>query len=75
MYGGGNLADLFIHFANTLDPNGAPGIAQSWPKYNNSNPVLLEFSGNTTLGLINDTYRAEAIDYLIQLNLEMPWPL
>lgn len=75
MYESGNMADLFIHFVNTLDPNGAPGITQEWPKYDNANPVLLEFSENTTLGLMNDTYREDAIDFLIQLNLATPWPL
>ena len=74
MYGGGNIADLLIHFANTLNPNGAPGIDQNWPKYNNTNPILLDFSENTTVGLTNDTYREAPIDFLIQLNLAAPWP-
>ncbi|KAH9926249.1 alpha/beta-hydrolase [Epithele typhae] len=70
---GSQLQDLFIHFVNTLDPSGTPGIAQAWPKYNVSAPVLLEFSGNSTLRLKNDTYREEPIDFLINLGQKYPW--
>ncbi|KAH9913483.1 Alpha/Beta hydrolase protein, partial [Epithele typhae] len=75
MYGGGNLQDIFIHFANTLDPNGAANVTQNWPMYNASNPVLLEFSGNTTLSLTNDTYREAPIEFLIEMGQKMPWPV
>ena len=75
MYEGGDLGDLFIHFANTLDPNGAANISQNWPKYDNDNPVLLDFSCNTSLGLTNDTYREDPIKFLINLNLNIPWPI
>ena len=75
MYQGGDLGDIFIRFANTLDPNGAANISQNWPKYDNDNPVLLDFSRNTSLGLTNDTYREDPIKFLINLNLNIPWPI
>ena len=74
MYQGGDLGDIFIRFANTLDPNGAANISQNWPKYDNGNQTLLDFYGNTSLGLTNDTYREDAIEFLINLNYNMPWP-
>ncbi|KAH9926265.1 alpha/beta-hydrolase [Epithele typhae] len=75
MYQSGNLQDIFIHFANTLDPNGATNVTQNWPKYDTSNPVLLEFTRNTTPSLTNDTYREAAIEFLIEMGQKMPWPI
>ncbi|KAH9934520.1 Alpha/Beta hydrolase protein [Epithele typhae] len=72
---GSQLQDLFIHFANTLDPNGTPGVAQAWPKYSEKAPVLLDFSGNSTLRLTDDTYRGKQIDFLVDLSQQYPWPL
>ncbi|TBU30164.1 carotenoid ester lipase [Dichomitus squalens] len=68
MYGGGDMADLLIHFANTFDPNG-PKPKTYWPKYRLAAPIMLLFSGNDTLSYKDDTYRSDQIDYLNHLNL------
>lgn len=74
MYGGGDVGDLFIHFANTLNPNGGPTQKLPWPKYRTSAPTLLEFVGNTSLQLTEDTYREDGIGFLMELNLNNTWP-
>ena len=68
MYGGGDMADMFIHFVNTLDPNGADP-KKYWPKYNVEEPIMLAFTGNDTLDYVLDTYRATAIGFINYLNV------
>ncbi|KAI0709654.1 alpha/beta-hydrolase [Cerioporus squamosus] len=74
MYGGGDMADLLIHFANTHDPNGATSKSY-WPQYDLGTRAMLDFYGNDSIRLSNDTYRQEAIQLLIKLGLEDPWPM
>jgi len=58
------MTDVLINFAATLDPNGKTGI--HWPKYTTSSPQLLTFlDGNVPLVITQDTFRAEAISFLI----------
>ncbi|KAI0719825.1 carotenoid ester lipase [Cerioporus squamosus] len=69
MYGGGDMADMLIHFANFGDPNGHhPGTY--WPKYSPEEPVMLTFHGNDSLGYKADNYRAEQIDFINNLNVQ-----
>lgn len=68
MYGGGDMADMFIHFANTLDPNDA-NPKEHWPKYTVDQLVMLAFTGNDTFDYINDTYRADEIEFINYLNV------
>lgn len=69
------MTDYLINFAVNLDPNNETTLltGQEWPKYTNSSPQLLTFQdGLTPLTLIDDTYRAEAFDFGIQLLLNNP---
>ena len=68
MYRGGDMGDMLIHFANTLDPNGACP-KKYWPKYTVDEPVMLAFTGNDTLDYVNDTYRADSIAFINNLNV------
>ena len=80
------MADMLIHFANALDPNGHSNITNAtnanatspltWPKYTLEKPTMLEFVGdsNTSLTLAEDTYREEGISFLMELNLDNTWP-
>ncbi|RPD61755.1 carotenoid ester lipase [Lentinus tigrinus ALCF2SS1-7] len=69
MYGGGDMADMFIHFTNFGDPNGRhPSIY--WPPYNTEEPLMLTFHGNDSLGYKADNYRAKQIDFINRLNLQ-----
>jgi hypothetical protein len=61
-------SDYFLHFANTLDPNGSisPRAQLAWPKYSTGSKDLLTFlpnrgPGTPLVGLEKDTYREEAI--------------
>ncbi|CDO72193.1 hypothetical protein BN946_scf184970.g45 [Trametes cinnabarina] len=72
IFGGGELADYLINFANNLDPNG--NTVPSWPKYSASSPKLLTFTDDVVhpVTLTNDDYRVDAIDYITQLSLQFP---
>ncbi|KAH9926264.1 carotenoid ester lipase [Epithele typhae] len=70
MYGGGDMSDLLIHFANYFSPNGRSGDAPFWPRYTTAEPTMLVFTGNTTFAYKNDTYRSEQISFLNKLNTE-----
>ena len=73
MYDGGDMVDLLVHFANTHDPNGhSPKVY--WPKYDLTTRPMLDFYGNDSLRLMQDTYRQDAIDLVIKLSLELPLP-
>ncbi|KAJ7921413.1 carotenoid ester lipase precursor, partial [Mycena leptocephala] len=71
-------ADSLINFINTLDPNlsAAPNITFTsrpvilWPKWNNHSLSLLTFSDPAVVNITADTFRAEAMDFLIGLHLD-----
>ncbi|KAF8431311.1 Alpha/Beta hydrolase protein [Boletus edulis BED1] len=76
--------DALVNFAYTLNPNVPPngypvGAAQSllanvyWPQYHPHNPQLLTFEDSDVLTLTNDTYRAEQINVLDQVQDLMGW--
>ncbi|KAH9889049.1 carotenoid ester lipase precursor [Cubamyces lactineus] len=72
VYGNGSLTDLLVRFVNTLDPN-APDADVFWPTYTPESPKMLALvDGETPLKLIEDTFRAEAMDYLNYLSTTYP---
>ncbi|KAF8645416.1 hypothetical protein AX16_007831 [Volvariella volvacea WC 439] len=72
IYGGGELADYLIRFAVNLDPNG-PGSA-TWPRYTNTLPRIITFlDGSSPYEISKDNYRKEAMEFLIDLGLEVPF--
>ncbi|KAI9063824.1 carotenoid ester lipase [Trametes sanguinea] len=71
VFGGGDMADFLIRFVNTLDPNGGPEI--NWPAYTPETPELLAFiDGEKPLEITPDTFRKEAMEYLMFLGLVHP---
>ena len=61
------LPSYTIRFTANLDPNGKN--ATNWPKYTSSTPQMLSFNDGLIkpLSLTQDTYRAEAMDKLIEV--------
>lgn len=71
IFAGGDLAEYLINFVNHLDPNGK-GLT-SWPKYSESNPLLLTFlDGAVPITLTNDTFRKEGMELITNLMLVTP---
>ncbi|KAH9073423.1 carotenoid ester lipase precursor [Lactarius deliciosus] len=70
---GVDLTDYLIHFATNLNPNGR-GLNPQWPRYTTSSPQLLTLLDgpvtNRTMTL--DSYRMEAIKFLMKLSLALP---
>ncbi|KAI0628196.1 carotenoid ester lipase [Trametes polyzona] len=77
VFGGGDMTDFLVRFVTTLDPNdNGNSSATHWPAYTRHSPHMLAFTegpGNKTLEVVSDTYREEAIDFIIQLSLEHPF--
>ncbi|KAG9308832.1 Alpha/Beta hydrolase protein [Chiua virens] len=72
VYGGGDIASYLLRFVTYLDPNvGEITTDLYWPQYDAKfSPIMLEFlDGFIQQDLTTDTYRAEAIAYLIDLTL------
>ena len=66
IYGPGDLTDALVNFATNLDPNGPTLI--EWPAYTVDSPALLTLQdGNVTQQITNDTFRAEAMQVLMQI--------
>ncbi|KAI8974600.1 carotenoid ester lipase precursor [Trametes punicea] len=73
VFGGGDMTDFLIRFVHTLDPNGRPGSEIHWPAYTPESPRLLAFvEGEEALEVIPDTFREEAMDFLVSLALDQP---
>ncbi|OAX36717.1 alpha/beta-hydrolase [Rhizopogon vinicolor AM-OR11-026] len=69
VYGGDDMASYLVRFVTNLDPNGSGTLA--WPTWTTSSPNLLTFlDGQTPQQITQDTYRADAITYMINMNLE-----
>ena len=65
------MTDFFVRFVNTLDPNG-PGLLV-WPQYSVESLEIMVFQdGAVPLVLDNDTYRAEGMAFLTELELVDP---
>jgi carboxylesterase type B len=70
-YGGGDLGDAVINFANKLDPNGDTII--NWPKYSTSAPNMWTlWDGLIPQVITQDTYRKEAMDFVTTMTLSNP---
>ncbi|KAI0028478.1 carotenoid ester lipase precursor [Vararia minispora EC-137] len=68
VFGPGDLTDVFIRFAATLDPNGA--LEVDWPRYTPSAPRLFRLlDGDVPFEIVNDTFRVEEIKTLISIEL------
>lgn len=65
------MLDYVINFVNYLDPNGS--TRTHWPKYHPSKPqVLTPIDGPTPFVITEDTFRKEAIDFLMHLCMKYP---
>jgi len=71
VYGGGDLTDALINFADHLDPNGPTLLP--WPQYDPANPRLMTFlDGLISQTITDDTYREGPMSLLLQLQLQNP---
>ncbi|KAH9908241.1 carotenoid ester lipase precursor [Epithele typhae] len=73
IFGGGDLADFFVRFVNTLDPSGDGAL--DWPVYTTAAPLVIalqEGAGVPPLALVKDTFRREATAFVTQLGLAHP---
>ncbi|KAJ7464059.1 carotenoid ester lipase precursor [Mycena latifolia] len=71
IYYGGELTDYLINFATNLDPNGES--VPAWPAYTTATPNLLTLlDGLFPTSITQDTFRAEAIEFLTNATLEFP---
>lgn len=69
------MTNYLINFVVNLDPNNKTTLltGQKWPQYTNASRQLLTFQdGFVPLKLIDDTYRAEAMDFGIEAMLKYP---
>ncbi|KAI0028537.1 carotenoid ester lipase precursor [Vararia minispora EC-137] len=70
IYGPGDLTDAIVRFAATLDPNGVLNV--TWPRYTPDAPQMFRFlDGDVPFEVINDTFRENGIDALIELEAEV----
>ena len=74
------MVDYLVRFVSHADPNGADGTdaagagLPAWPRYTPAAPALLALGdGAVPFAVVNDTFREEAMGYLVELGLE--WPL
>jgi acetylcholinesterase len=72
VFGGGVMADYFIRFVNTLDPNGSssPRAQVEWPRYDAERPQLLTFlpeHEEHSAVLTDDDFRKEQIEWFAEL--------
>lgn len=68
------MASYLARFVANLDPNIGESTDLYWPRYDaTANQTMLEFlDGLVTQALTTDTYRAEAMVYLINVTLADP---
>lgn len=76
MYGPSNatgteLQDYIISFAYNLNPNGR--TVPKWARYTAEAPTMMALlDGVPTIGAVEDTYRAEAIEGVTKIGLIYP---
>ncbi|KAH9484564.1 Lipase 4 [Psilocybe cubensis] len=67
-YGGGEMQNQVIRFANTLNPNGQGLLDFQWPRYDlQSRQMLTYLDGIVPLTISHDTYRQDAMNFLTSL--------
>ncbi|PFH47076.1 hypothetical protein AMATHDRAFT_153008 [Amanita thiersii Skay4041] len=72
VFGGGELGDYLIFFANNMNPN--RGLRFSWPKYDTSSrSILTLLDGFIPLSVTKDTFRQEGINILTNITLTHPF--
>lgn len=72
-YGGGEMQDQVIRFANTLNPNGQGLVDFQWPRYTlQSRQTLTYLDGFIPLAISQDTYRQDAMNYLTSITVVNP---
>lgn len=65
------MTSYLVRFVTNLDPNG--GLDLYWPQYTTAKPNMLEFlDGLIPQAITQDTYRAEAMAYLMNVTLANP---
>lgn len=72
VFGGGIMADYFIRFINTLDPNGSssPRAQVKWPRYDTEQPRLLTFLPeyeDPSVIVTDDDFRNEQTEFFVGL--------
>ncbi|KAF9779512.1 Alpha/Beta hydrolase protein [Thelephora terrestris] len=72
IFGGGVMADYFIRFINTLDPNGSssPRAQVEWPTYDTENLRLLTFLpdyNEPSVIVTDDNFRKEQIELFVEM--------
>ncbi|OJA14825.1 hypothetical protein AZE42_11599 [Rhizopogon vesiculosus] len=71
VYGGNDMASYLVRFVTNLDPNGSGDLA--WPMWTTHSPNLFTFlDGSIPQQIAQDTYRADAIAYMINMTLQYP---
>jgi len=66
----GEMQDYLIHFAQSFDPNFGSSLPK-WPKYDTfKRQILTLWDGAMPINITTDTFRAAAINKLIQLELQ-----
>ncbi|TFK27680.1 carotenoid ester lipase precursor [Coprinopsis marcescibilis] len=72
-YGGGELQNYIIRFANVLNPNLDSFLNFNWPKYRLSNRQMITFVDSfPPVTITLDNYRVSAMNYLNQVVLRNP---
>ncbi|KAI0365186.1 alpha/beta-hydrolase [Pilatotrama ljubarskyi] len=72
-HGNDDLAAYVIHFAATLDPNGASNQTIHWPRYDPAGRMVLTLlDGHTPLEISRDTARLDATTAVTELTLAYP---
>ncbi|KAG0696092.1 Alpha/Beta hydrolase protein [Suillus ampliporus] len=71
LYAGGEMASRLVRFVTNLDPNSVGD--HEWPMWNLSSPNLLTLHGGwIPRDITQDTYRAEAMAYMMTVDLQNP---
>ncbi|KAJ7046422.1 carotenoid ester lipase precursor [Mycena alexandri] len=71
IYFDGELTDYLINFATSLNPNGK--TVPNWPAYTTKTPNMMTFlDGLFPTTITQDTYRANAMQFLTNLTLQFP---
>ncbi|KAF8838081.1 alpha/beta-hydrolase [Paxillus ammoniavirescens] len=71
VYEGQDIVSYLVRFVSNLDPNG--GTDLYWPQYTTAQPNMLELlNGSIPQALTADTYRADAMAFLMKVTLAYP---
>lgn len=68
----GTMASMWASFFVDADPNSAGANVNYWPSYDLEDPVDFLFNANVTSDTEPDTWRAEGIQYMIDIEAAVP---